>query len=62
MQEVGFTQCRVFRDHLLLRRLPHHLQVVDLLDKIREWVGGNKEEKIAQAKAAYERERQFMIV
>ena len=33
----------------------------DLLDKIRERVGGNKEEKIAQAKAIYERERQNAI-
>jgi len=33
----------------------------DLLDKIREKVGGNKEEKITQAKAAYERERQNAI-
>jgi len=33
----------------------------DLLDKIRERVGGNKEEKIAQAKTAYEREKQNAI-
>lgn len=33
----------------------------DLLDKIREKVGENKEEKIAQAKAAYERKRQSVI-
>ncbi|MDO9011629.1 MAG: site-specific DNA-methyltransferase [Gallionella sp.] len=33
----------------------------DLLDTIRQKLGGNKEEKIAQAKAAYERERQNSI-
>lgn len=33
----------------------------DLLDKIREKAGGTKEEKIAQARAAYEQKRQSVI-
>lgn len=46
--------------HAKAREIEHFLEH-DLLDTIREKMGGNKTEKIAQARLAYEKERQNAI-